>query len=154
MTALLAPPRVSSFTSFLLGVTRPSPAVGAVSDHTLEESDFFLMTRSRQTHKIDSELVYCTVHDHCHIDRFAVRNTLARQPPLQTEPQASHQAPFSRAVHGSPKLQHETSGAQPCRRNDNNVLTKRCVIESDTTTSTCQTSCLCSDPCVQTMTLC
>ena len=39
-------------------VRRPSPTTSVEGDHTLEEFDFFLTTKSRHTRRIDSELVF------------------------------------------------------------------------------------------------
>ena len=122
-------------------VTRPSPAVSVAGAHTFEEFDFFLTSRSWQTHTIDSELVshefiyleqslrksfgeeVTTVDDHGHLAAKArgrnnhfckLSRSLGNK--LLGDNAPKRPARFPRAVHVPSKLPHESIGAQPFRR--------------------------------------
>ena len=81
------------------------------------------------------------------------KNTLAQQPLLQTELQASQQAPrwqhfqmpnFS-CRSWPVEVATQTQRGQPFSRSDSNIIMKRCVIESGIAIPTSQTSCLSTD---------
>ena len=113
VSAPLAPPKLRSFTSFFLCVWSPVQVQGTtvVSDHTHEELDFFLMTRSHaKLTRLIRNLFFgysSTCSGASHVLRrrnhhrarslphrsLCCKNTLAQQPLVQTELQASQQAP-------------------------------------------------------------